>query len=97
MSKSNCALDSDGDIEVFHINEENSLFLTKRDLLMMLKDVGVKNIEVLINEKRTEIAAMALQGFIASDLNGVMSQKDIAKLSAEHADELIKELGNNEQ
>ena len=27
----------------------------------------------------------------------VMSQKDIAKLSVEHADELIEELGNNEQ
>ena len=97
MSNSNWALDSDGDIEVFHINEENSLFLTKRDLLMMLKDVGVKNIEVLINEKRTEIAAMALQGFIASDPEGNIPQKDIAKLSVEHADELIKELGNNEQ
>ena len=97
MSNSNWALDSDGDIEVFHINEENSLFLTKRDLLMMLKDMGVKNIEVLINEKRTEIATVALQGFIASDPNWVMSQKDIAKLSVEHADELIKELGNNEQ
>jgi hypothetical protein len=47
--------------------------------------------------KREYFAAMAMQGFIASDLHAELSERQVSSLSIEAADNLINELNKNNE
>lgn len=46
--------------------------------------------------KREYFAGLAMQGLIASDPDGNISQRKAVELSIEYADELLKKLENND-